>query len=173
MNSNAREIGMDGRAVANFVLDFCDARGRIVTNLSLQKIVYFCHVWSLVACGRPLFKHQFEAWQYGPVLQYLYREFKSFDDRPITTRAKRINSTTGGREIVPYGFDTETAALLDRVVDFYSRLRAGDLVALSHVRGGPWDEVWNHGGTVNPGMKIGEDAIRRFYSEARPPFSIQ
>jgi uncharacterized phage-associated protein len=166
-------MSVDGRAIANFVLDFCDEKSRGITNLSLQKIVYFCHVWSLIQLRRPLVKHQFEAWQYGPVLQYLYREFKNYDDRPIESRASRINVETGVREIVPYRFDAETEELLGRVVDFYSRLRPGDLVALSHAKGGPWDEVWNHRGVVNPGMQIDESSIANFYSKAHPPFSIQ
>ena len=166
-------MSLDGRAVANFILDFCDEKGHRISNLSLQKIVYFCHVWSLINLGKPLLKHQFEAWQYGPVLQYLYREFKDFHDRPIVGRARRIDPDTGRKEVVPYTFDRETQELLDRVVDFYSRLRPSDLVALSHAKGGPWDEVWNHRGTVNPGMKIEENAIAHFYSKARPPFSIQ
>lgn len=164
---------LDGRAVANFILDFCDEQGRGISNLSLQKIVYFCHVWSLIKLQRPLVKHKFEAWQYGPVLQYLYREFKAFDDRPIEGRARRIDPDTGRKEVVGYGFDTETEELLREVVGFYSRLRAGDLVALSHVKGGPWDKVWNHGGAVNPGMRIEEDSILAYYAKARPPFSIQ
>jgi len=167
------EMNVDGRAIANFVLDFCDERGRRVSNLSLQKIVYFCHVWSLIKLGRPLVKQQFEAWQYGPVLQYLYREFKKHNDQPITERASRINPTSGQKEVVSYQFDKETEELLWRVVDFYSQLRSSDLVALSHVKGGPWDEVWNHRGIINPGMRIGEDAISEFYSKVRPPFSIQ
>lgn len=166
-------MSADGRAIANFVLDFCESRGRGISNLSLQKIVYFCHVWSLIKLGKPLIKHQFEAWQYGPVLQYLYREFRTFDDLPITSRASRMNTETGNREIVPYKFDRDTEELLESVVDFYSQLRAADLVALSHAKGGPWDEVWNHRGSVNPGMRIEESSITDFYSRARPPFSIQ
>lgn len=166
-------MSLDGRAVANFVLDFCDARSRELTNLSLQKIVYFCHVWSLIELRRPLVKHQFEAWQFGPVLQYLYREFKKFEDRPIAGRATRIDPETGVKETVRYAFDSETEELLGRVVDFYSRLRASDLVALSHAKGGPWEEVWNHCGAANPGMRIEEDAIASYYSKVRPPFSIQ
>ena len=37
-----------------------------------------------------------------------------------------------------------------RIAGFYSRLRAGDLVELSHAEGGPWHLVWNHGGNVDP-----------------------
>ena len=113
-------MSIDGRALANFVLDFCDARGRRITNLSLQKIVYFCHVWSLIRLGKPLVKHQFEAWQFGPVLQYLYREFREYDDQPIVGRATKIDPVTGNNGIVKYTFDKETEELLNRVVDFYS-----------------------------------------------------
>lgn len=39
----------DGREVANYVLDYSEKNGIIVTNLGLQKITYFCHTWFLVA----------------------------------------------------------------------------------------------------------------------------
>jgi len=163
----------DGRAVANFVLDFCEARNRPITNLSLQKVIYFCHVWSLIRLRKPLVKQQFEAWQYGPVLQYLYREFKAYDDAPIARRATGINPTTGAKRIIEYAFDRETTELLGEVVEFYSRLSAGQLVNLSHVEGGPWHQVWNHRGSVNPGMKIDNKVIEEFYAKVRAPFSIQ
>lgn len=163
----------DGRAIANFVLDFCGNRGRGITNLSLQKIVYFCHVWSLIEFGRPLMKHQFEAWQYGPVLQYLYRQFKAFESDPISGRAMGIDPSTGEKRVVPYTFDRQTEQLLTEVVDFYSRLSAAELVRLSHVSGGPWDTVWNHEGRINPGMKIANVAISAFYAKVRAPFSVQ
>lgn len=166
-------MDVDGRSVANFVLDFCDKNGRGISNLSLQKIVYFCHVWAMIELGRPLIRHQFEAWQYGPVLQYLYRQFKAYDRSPISGRATKIDPQTGQAKVVGYEFDNETEALLSKVVDFYSRLGASDLVKLSHAEGGPWDQVWNHAGQINPGMKIENSAIVRFYSRAQAPFSIQ
>jgi len=156
----------DGRAVANYVLDYCERKGRAVSNLPLQKIVYFCHVWSLTKLSRPLIRHSFEAWQHGPVLQYLYREFKEFDSNPIKSRAKKIEPNTGERVFVSYEFDDTTNELLEQVVEFYSRLSAYELVALTHVKGGPWDVVWHHGGRVNPGMKIDNGEIVRFYSKA-------
>lgn len=166
-------VGLDGRTIANFVLDFCDARDRKVTNLALQKIVYFCHVWSLIEMDKPLVRHKFEAWEYGPVLPYLYREFKIYDRLPILKRATHIDPTDGKFRVVPYAFDQETELLLEKVVSFYSRIRAGELVDLTHSEGGPWYTVWNHGGRVNPGMKIDDDKIREFYSKAVRPFSVQ
>jgi len=166
-------MSYDGRAVANYVLDLCEENGRAVTNLSLQKIIYFCHVWSLIKLGQPLIRHQFEAWQYGPVLQYLYREFKSYDSDAITSRAKRLDPVSGDKCNAVCEFDKDTEELLKKIVQFYSQLSAGQLVDLSHVPGGPWHQVWNHEGEVQPGMKIDNQHIVEFYSRASSPFVVQ
>ncbi|GAA0027409.1 MULTISPECIES: Panacea domain-containing protein [Bradyrhizobium] len=163
----------DGRAIANFVLDYCDSRGRPVTNLSLQKIVYFCHVWSLIELGRPLVRHKFEAWEFGPVLPYLYREFRAFDRSPITGRSTQLSRIDGRQAVVEYLFDSQTDALLQKIIGFYSQLRTSELVKLTHADDGPWHKVWNHGGIVNPGMRIDDSEIVRFYAKARRPFLIQ
>jgi uncharacterized phage-associated protein len=163
----------DGRAVANFVLDHTDWLGVRPTNLSLQKLVYFCHVWSLIDLDKPLIRHSFEAWEYRPVLQYLYREFKVFGSSVIPNRARQLDPLSGRREIVPYAFDDVTLALLTRVVGFYGRLSAGMLVDLTHAEGGPWHKVWNQGGRINPGMRIDDREIMRFYASIPKPFRLQ
>ena len=163
----------DGRAIANFVLDYCESRGGSVTNLALQKIVYFCHVWSLIRLHKPLIRHKFEAWELGPVLPYLYREFKCFDRCAIKGRATQIDPLNGGCHTVEYRFDRETEELLKEIVAFYSRIRTGDLVELSHVTGGPWHKVWHHGGSINPGMKIENISIVHFYSKVSCPLAVQ
>lgn len=166
-------MSYDGREIANFILDTCKQANQPVTNLALQKILYFCHVWSLIDFDKPLIKHNFEAWQYGPVLQYVYREFKDFDRKPITTRALRINPNTGLKEKAQYQFDQDTSNLLKRVINFYGRLSAGQLVDLSHAPNGPWSKVWNHDEKIKPGMKIDNDDIKSFYSKVIPPYTIQ
>jgi uncharacterized phage-associated protein len=163
----------DGRSVANFVLDRCKNHGIELTHLSLQKIVFFCHAWSLVSLNRPLIREQFEAWQFGPVLPYVYREFREYESQPITTRALMLDKYTGTRIEAKQKFDDETDSLLKNIVDFYSKLSAGQLVQLSHVQGGPWHRVWNHSGKINPGMRIENEAIQDFYSSASSPFTVQ
>lgn len=160
----------DGRAIANFILDVCESEKRSVSHLSLQKIAFFCHAWSLTSLGKPLIKHQFEAWQYGPVLQYLYRDFRDFERDPITSRAEKLNPVSGRAEVVPYQLDDETEQLLRKVIGFYARLSAGTLVELSHVDDGPWHQAWNHSGKVNPGMKIDDISIKNYFSKSRAPF---
>jgi uncharacterized phage-associated protein len=163
----------DGRAVANFVLDQCDVAGVSVSHLALQKIVYFCHVWSLIELREPLVRQSFEAWEHGPVLQYLYREFKGFGPNPIRGRARQMNPRNGLREVVGYAFPEATRQLLTKVVAIYSRFSASTLRELSHASGGPWDRVWHHSAKVNPGMRIDNRVIVQFYSRMRWPVTVQ
>lgn len=154
---------LDGREVANFVLDVCDESGIRITNLSLQKIVYFCHVWSMVKFQAPLIRHQFEAWQLGPVLPYLYREFSEFGEEEITKRSHKMDAATGRLVQIEYNFDEKTKRFLEKVIHFYSRISPYELVELTHLNGGPWEKVWNSG-SVQPGMKISNKDIVDFYS---------
>jgi len=162
----------DGREIANFILDFCDKQNTKISNLALQKILYFCHVWSIVELDRPLIKHQFEAWKLGPVLEYVYREFKDFEKNFITSRACKLDPITGINIIAEYELDNATEKLLKNVVNFYSRLPASYLVDLSHAKGGPWDLVYNHTEKVRPGMKIDNSCIKKYYSQANDDYRI-
>jgi uncharacterized phage-associated protein len=166
-------MAFDGRAVANYVLDCAQRAGIPVSNLALQKIVFFCHAFYMVETGKPLIKHEFEAWEYGPVLQYVYREFKDAGSSPITARARAMNPLNGNMEVVPPILTKEVEERLLPIINFYSRLAPWDLVELSHAKGGPWDHIWNNSPQVNPGMKIPNEAIRDFYSRAAAGSPIQ
>jgi uncharacterized phage-associated protein len=163
----------DGRAIANCILDLADASGIQLSNLALQKVVYFCHAWHLAETGAPLVKTEFEAWQHGPVLQYLYRQFKDFENRPIRGRATSMNPHNGKQELVTYDLDAETLERLKRVVGFYGSMEPWDLVDMSHEKGGPWYEVWNHSGKINPGMKISHTSIQEFFSRTAKREQLQ
>lgn len=163
----------DARDVANFVLDTCESLGRPVTNLSLQKLVYFCHSLTLATTGKPLISERFEAWQHGPVMPYLYREFKAYGDAPIRSRATKLDKQTGGRMTARYSFSESLENLLRSITTTYSALTAYQLVQISHEPGGPWDVVWNHGKVLNAGMKISNDLIVAFHSRKSRSMAAQ
>lgn len=155
----------DGREVANYVLDYAEKNEITVTNLRLQKITFFCHAWFLVSTNKPLIKQNFEAWEFGPVLPYLFRIFKKFGDQKITSRAKKLDPKTGNKIIARIDMDECEESLLESIVSFYSRLSVNQLVELSHASGGPWYEVWHHKSKVNPGMQINNQAILKYYED--------
>ncbi|WP_295942909.1 type II toxin-antitoxin system antitoxin SocA domain-containing protein [uncultured Xanthomonas sp.] len=160
----------DGRAVANLILDIAESEGMDISNLALQKILFFCHGWCIAKLGKPLVKQEFEAWQYGPVLQHVYREFKSFDRAPIKSRARKLDPMTGKKVDLEITLDEDTVKLVHAATKFYAKLRPGTLVEMSHAPGGPWDRAWNHGGAINPGMRLQSDEIEQHFKVLKAPF---
>src|SRR5579863_1523853 len=87
----------DARAICNMMLDVAGAVEITVSNLALQKLLYFAHARHLIETKRPLVSGYFEAWQFGPVHPAAYRAFKPSGDQPITFRAERQDPLTGQR----------------------------------------------------------------------------
>src|SRR4051794_25170043 len=81
----------DARKIANLLLSEFDSKRFDVTNLKLNKILFFLHAFHLVRNSRPLIKNHFEAWEHGPVVRVVYHEFKLFERAPITSLAKHLN----------------------------------------------------------------------------------
>jgi uncharacterized phage-associated protein len=153
----------DVRAVANLVLDVAQKRGVPVTNMALNKIVFFVHSDYLIECGSPLVGAKIEAWKHGPVFREIYHEFKAWDDEPISGKAKRVDPHSGEVQEATADFGNEEEhirALIDRYVHF----SAAYLRALSHRAGGPWHVVWGHDGDANPGMSISNQLILDHHS---------
>lgn len=140
--------------------------------MALQKIVYFCHVWTLVEKGVPLIRHDFEAWEHGPVLPYLYQEFKGCRNEAITIRASKLNMQTGERIFAGTVEDGVLQEFLRKIIDFYAPMGAFELRNISHIENGPWEQAWNHRGEINFGMKIGNDSIRDFYAKHPSLYSL-
>lgn len=159
-------MGHDVRAIANFVLDLAEADGQTVSNLSINKVVFFLHAHYLVHFDKPLVTAKAEAWDYGPVFRELYREFKVFGEQAIAGRATRIVPETGQREVCEYNLLEEERQFLEGLAQRYIKFKAGALVSISHEKGGPWDQVWNHGTRVNASMNISNDIIKAWYSNA-------
>lgn len=75
-----------GMEVANYVVQYyndnkakTDSNFKPLTNLKLQKVLYFIQGWSLTKFEKPIINNDevFEKWKYGPVIRSVYREFKS------------------------------------------------------------------------------------------------
>ena len=156
----------DVRAIANLVLDLAETRGCCVTNLGINKIVYFLHAYFLSRFERPLVSAKIEAWDYGPVFRELYREFKVFGDKPISGRAHKISAETGKREVCEVRLSNEERAFVEELGSRLVTISASSLVSMSHEAGGPWDQVWNHSSRTNPSMHISNDLIISWFAKA-------
>lgn len=121
---------MEALNVANYIIDNWSAKFEI-TNLKLNKLVYYSQVESLRKYNRPLFDDIVEAWQYGPVEPVVYHAFSSYG-------RNRINKSTGLAIL-----DAISKKLIDSVMDKLGTLTAFDLVTLSHKPDGAWASVYS------------------------------
>lgn len=164
----------DVRDIANFVLDDAAERGVKITNLALQKLLYFAHGWFYAMYEQPLIKNKFEAWQHGPVQRIIYDQFKSYKDQPIgDVRATYIDPANGEAKYKRPELEPEHADLIRIVLEKYARYTAGQLVSLTHVEDGPWEYVWQQAEeVVFPGMKIPDALILDHFKRITPILTI-
>ena len=104
--------------------------GDVVTNLKMQKLLYYVYVWCLVKTGKPCFEEKFQAWPNGPVLPSIYQELKSFGASPIDPDFSGIKNKEDLRKLnKELG---ELRELIDNVFEKYGSLSAFQLVSLTH-----------------------------------------
>jgi uncharacterized phage-associated protein len=118
----------DPRSIANLMLDESERVGQPLTNLALQKLLYFAHAIFLIEQGRPLVSGYFEAWEYGPVHPATYQAFKSAGAEPIGFRAVKLNVANGTRESIASPRGPEIVRHISRIIQSYGRMTPGRLV---------------------------------------------
>ena len=109
--------------VANWIIDKANNTdsGDNITNLKLQKLLYYFQGYYLAVFDKPLFDEEIEAWQYGPVVPQVYYTFNSFGK--------------GNLEVTPEGvapFTDEEKELLNEVFDVYNDFSAVGLMHRTH-----------------------------------------
>lgn len=151
----------DPRSVANLLLDEAHQLGIPVTNLALQKLLYFAHGLHLNENNKkPLLSGYFEAWTYGPVHPTVYEAFKSARGEPIDFRAQRTNILTGEKTPIAPPNSPVAKRLIQQVLVSFGRLSPGRLVDISHAKNSPWHYIVEkaHLG-VAFGLRIPDDLI--------------
>lgn len=64
--------------VARYVINYVNKNDDLISNLKLQKVLYFIQAKFLTDIGYPCFKEEIEAWNFGPVILSIYREYKRY-----------------------------------------------------------------------------------------------
>lgn len=154
---------LDPKSIANFFLDLAKARGDKISPMKLQKLVYYAHGWFAGYTGKPLINESVEAWQYGPVIPSLYREFKQFGSGEIGVKA----SVMDGFEIVevPPPEDEGMRKFLTSVWESYGKYTGIALSEMTHAAGSPWHETWKANQGVR-GVDIPFELVAKHFKAA-------
>jgi len=103
-----------------------------VTNLKLQKILYYLQGYYLALFGEKLFEDQIEPWPYGPVVSDVYHIYKSYGNNSIVLPDIEMN----------FDYISEIQKkFINRVYAYFRQFSAIKLMEMSHEEI-PWKQTY-------------------------------
>jgi uncharacterized phage-associated protein len=130
------------RSIANSMLSIARESGDELTNMELQKLVYFAHGWYLALTGDPLLEEAVKAWNFGPVIPPLYNRLKRYGNGVVEDYIKEKDPITGEEVASPEPQDAYTRSVLLKVWQVYGHMDGVQMSYLTHKEGTPWYKTW-------------------------------
>lgn len=138
-------------SIARYIIERCNAQNQAISNLKLQKILYFVQAEFLVSKNQPCFAEEIEAWDFGPVVPVVYQRYKAYGGGNIPITRSLIRTMT---------ISESDQYLIDDIVDQCAEYSASTLVEITH-RQTPWKKAYV------PGRNriISKHSIKEFFEE--------
>ena len=120
--------------VAEYIVSKCSRERHQISNLQLQKILYYIQRHFLQNQRRALFVDDIEAWRYGPVVSDVYYRFSGFG--VMTIYYTQLN---------PTHISAEDLSIINKIVDEKRILNPWSMVDDTHKPGKAWDMIYRGG----------------------------
>lgn len=118
--------------IAKYIVTYSIGQNKPVSNLKLQKMLYFAWIEYFKKVGTGLFTESICAWQFGPVVPEVYYEFCVYGGQPITQE-------------YPERPAPNDKYILDGIISHYLQQSVSELVNRTHQPGKPWALTYNDG----------------------------
>lgn len=149
--------------IARFAINYSNKKEYGISNLKLQKILYFIQAYFLITVNKPCFSDSIEAWDFGPVVPVVYHEFKQFGSGNIP----KIDSYFMGNifDVKVKKFDDSSIDDCDKrniesVIDEFKDFSATDLVKLTHSQ-----DPWKNAYVPFANNVITNESIKEFFND--------
>ena len=101
--------------------------GDTISNLKLQKLLYYCQGLHLAMYEKPFFNEKIYAWNYGPVIPEVYSAYKTFGAKGIDVPDEVDTSV----------FTNDQKELMNEVFTLFGQFSALKLMEMTHEET-PW-----------------------------------
>lgn len=167
-------MAFETAAITNYLLGLAEADCVAVSPMKLQKLLYYAHGWHLALTDAPLLDEAVQAWQYGPVIQSVYHEFKKYGASSIPSGVRMETgefTDTGFKLRIPEldQSSPQTAdarAIIFKVWNVYKGFGASQLSTMTHQPGSPWAETYE-GSTAKRGLSIPDEKIKKHFKNLK------
>jgi uncharacterized phage-associated protein len=106
--------------------------GESLSNLKLQKLMYYVQAWFLAFEGKKFFEGDFQAWVHGPVSREIYNRFSA-----TKSLYAEITEDDIRQEFSPDNLTDDERKHIDNVLSVYAKLSGPQLEEMTH-RESPW-----------------------------------
>ena len=137
---------MNAKDAAKQIIFRFEEVGLPITNIVLQKLLYYSKGWSLGLVGEPCFKNAIHAWEWGPVVPTVYNVYEQYGKHAIE---------------IPEEGEIQDNVLLDAIVRVYGQMKPFDLSDQTHEED-PWRTNYIVGNKA--ASKIPESELREFFA---------
>ncbi|HEV2298771.1 MAG TPA: type II toxin-antitoxin system antitoxin SocA domain-containing protein [Candidatus Acidoferrales bacterium] len=110
--------------IASCLINLSHEKQSAISNLKLQKLLYYAQAWYLAFYKQPLFEEEIEAWVHGPVVPAVFRRYREYKWTPLD----KVEEPNINEFIRDY---------LQEVWRVYGEMSASDLERISHCEE-PW-----------------------------------
>ncbi len=107
-----------------------DGREALMTNMKVQKLLYYTQSLYLALFEEPLFEDEIQAWRYGPVCPPAYRFYREFEEKQLPIPQKN--------ELM--ALSEEVQNLLEEVWEYFGEHHAYFLSGQTHLEF-PWKKA--------------------------------
>ena len=118
--------------LANYIVDKCIKDDTPITNLQLQRILYFVQK-DFLKRGYQAFSDDIEAWRCGPVVPNVYFYFCGFGAMPISISRGSIPNLTSDKNVI------------DNIVEAKRSLAPWEIAKETSKITGAWSKVYDNG----------------------------
>lgn len=151
-NLNNKEVKYSAMDIANWFLnynyqlrEFEDEDTDNISNLKLQKLLYYAQGCYLALRDRVLFNDKILAWKHGPVVEGVYYKFRKFGADGISEFDKNIE------------LDKDTENILIEVYNVFGKYSAWGLREMTHTET-PWK-------STKQSEEISQESIKEYFEE--------
>lgn len=120
-----------------------------ITNLKLQKMLYYCQGFSIAILKKSLFSDKILAWKHGPVIRSVYNDYRKYNGDIITEIENGDLSK----------LSNEQKCLIDDVYSVYGKYSAWHLRNLTHE-----EPTWKNIYEADKDNEITLESLEQYFS---------
>lgn len=126
-------MNIQARLVAKYVLEQCKKKKKPISNLQLQKMLYYIQI-ELMKQNEDIIIDEFQAWRFGPVINNVYYDYC-------------VNGPYAIMDIydIPGELPKKVKEVINKVIREKINLNPWEMVEQTHRKGGAWFIIYNNG----------------------------